>query len=273
MAWLWARVHTRANSRQAGDFGEKLGYFSRGFHLFTQALVKEISSRGGTIITDVAVETIKRNPKNNVIEVETPKKKYSFDKVVATVPTHVFSKLIEGNPEVTPKYLKQLDSIDYLGAALLIFSSKQSLSKYYWHNINDLAAPFLVFIQHTNLIPAQRYNNYNIYYVGAYIPHKHIYFDMHEQDLKNVWYDYLREMFPDFDRAEIKDEHMFRLRNAQHIVDTNYESKIPAYTSPVAGVYLSNFSQIFPEDRGTNYAVREGKKLAAMLIEKENANS
>jgi hypothetical protein len=32
-------------------------------------------------------------------------------------------------------------------------------------------------------------------------------------------------------------------------------------------VYLANFSQIFPEDRGTNYAVREGEKLAALMHE------
>jgi len=30
-------------------------------------------------------------------------------------------------------------------------------------------------------------------------------------------------------------------------------------------VYLANFSQIFPEDRGTNFAVREGNKVAELV--------
>jgi hypothetical protein len=30
-------------------------------------------------------------------------------------------------------------------------------------------------------------------------------------------------------------------------------------------VYLANFSQVFPEDRGTNFAVVEGEKIAARV--------
>jgi len=40
--------------------------------------------------------------------------------------------------------------------------------------------------------------------------------------------------------------------------------KFPDYKTPLPGVFLSNFSQIFPEDRGTNFAVREGEKIAAL---------
>jgi len=40
MAWLWARIHVRAQSREAG--GEKLGYFDGGFQVFTDALVSRL---------------------------------------------------------------------------------------------------------------------------------------------------------------------------------------------------------------------------------------
>jgi len=52
-------------------------------------------------------------------------------------------------------------------------------------------------------------------------------------------------------------------------VDTGYEEKIPDYKTPLPGVYLANFSQIFPEDRGTNFAVREGEKIAALARQTE----
>jgi hypothetical protein len=35
--------------------------------------------------------------------------------------------------------------------------------------------------------------------------------------------------------------------------------------TPCKNVYLSNFSQIFPMDRGTNYAVRDGKKVSQII--------
>jgi hypothetical protein len=72
-------------------------------------------------------------------------------------------------------------------------------------------------------------------------------------------------MFPEFDAARIGERHVFRFRAAQHIVGTDYEEKIPAYQTPLPGVYLANFSQIFPEDRGTNFAVREGLKIAGLV--------
>jgi hypothetical protein len=72
-------------------------------------------------------------------------------------------------------------------------------------------------------------------------------------------------MFPAFDAARLGERHVFRFRAAQHIVDTGYEEKIPDYKTPLPGVFLSNFSQIFPEDRGTNFAVREGEKIAALV--------
>jgi hypothetical protein len=41
--------------------------------------------------------------------------------------------------------------------------------------------------------------------------------------------------------------------------------KIPDYCTPVTWLSLANLSQIFPEDRGTNFAVREGIKVAGMI--------
>jgi hypothetical protein len=65
----------------------------------------------------------------------------------------------------------------------------------------------------------------------------------------------------------VTEQHVFKFRHVQHIVDTEYEAKIPGYRTPVPGLFLSNFSQIYPEDRGTNFAVREGKRVAALVME------
>ena len=59
-------------------------------------------------------------------------------------------------------------------------------------------------------------------------------------------------MFPDFDRDSVLEKKVFRFKDAQHIVDLGYEDKIPEYQTPCPEVYLCNFSQIYPMDRGTN---------------------
>ncbi len=263
MAWLWARVHIRAQSREPG--GEKLGYFDGGFQVFTDALIDKLHALGVEIKTGVEIESITNTPSGKVrITFENNTRK-TYDSCVATTPSHIFAKLIEKNKNIKPSYLKRLTSINYLGARLLIFSSDQNISPYYWHNINDLNLPFLVFIHHTKLINKKFYNGKYVYYIATYVPHSHELFTCDDKKLEKLWFSSLKQIFPNFNPSKIKEKHFFRFANAQHIVDNDYDKKRPDVKTPLKNVYLSNFSQIYPEDRGTNYAVREGEKIAALI--------
>lgn len=261
MAWLWARIHIRANSREKGDSGEKLGYFDGGFKVLTDTLVEACKSLGVTIRLQARIEHIDSSQKPFLM---IEGKKQFYDSIIATTPSHILAKLIEQEKpsQELQKYMQQLTSIDYLGAVLMVFSSDQDISPYYWHNINDIDKPFLVFIHHTRLVSKEFYGGKHVYYIGAYLPADSKLFGLDDQELSKLWLGELKKIFPEFSKEQISEKYIFRLRNAQHIVGTDYQSKIPKHETPLAGVFLSNFSQIFPEDRGTNYAVREGNKIA-----------
>lgn len=267
MAWLWARVHIRAQSRETG--GEKLGYFEGGFQVFTDALVAKLDERRVEIKTGIEISNIRNTPTKKVKIVFADGKSQQFDSCIATTPSHVFAKLVGGHPAVKDSYLKQLNSIKYLGARLLIFSSTQDISPYYWHNVNDLDLPFLVFIHHTRLIDKKFYGGKYIYYIATYVPHDHELFVSDDKKLEKLWFSSLKQVFPDFNEKKISEKHYFRFANAQHIVDAGYAKKIPAKKTPLPNVYLSNFSQIYPEDRGTNYAVRDGEAIAHLALGKK----
>jgi len=259
MAWFWARIHTRANSRSGGG-GEKLGYFRGGFQVITDALEKRLKAQGVQIRTGAFVEKLFPERKVAVIQGE----EVAYDQCLFTGPSPALAKLLPEQPAYQD-YARQLRSIDYLGAACLIFTSDQSLGDFYWVNVNEPDAPFLVFIQHTNLVDKATYGGRHVYYIGAYIAPDGKVFSLSDADLTQKWFDYLPRMFPHFDVKQVVERQVFRFRAAQHIVDTAYEQKIPAYQTPLPGVFLANFSQIFPEDRGTNFAVREGEKIAKLM--------
>jgi protoporphyrinogen oxidase len=262
MAWMWARLHTRANSKDKGDTKEKLGYFNGGFKIIVDELLRRLKKNGVEIKTNTQISDIRyQTSKVEILALD--EKILEFDKVIATVPSSVFAKLTEKS--ITKEYFKKLNSIKYLGAICMVFSSEQNIGNYYWNNINDANSPFVVFINHTKLIPKSRYNNKNIYYLGAYLPHEHRYFGMEQVEIEKEWFKYLKKIFPDFNETQIREKHLFKLRNAQHIVDLDYKNKIPDYETPLENVYLSNFSQIYPEDRGTNFAVREGNKISELI--------
>ncbi len=261
MSWLWRRIQIRAVSKDKGV--EMLGYFHGGFVAIIDAAAEKIRSFGGIIITNQGIDRIESDENGAGLVVNGERRIY--DAVIATVPSPAFAHLVAGNAGVTEDYLAKLKSIDYLGAVIMVFATDQEISSYFWHNINDSEIPFLVLLSTSALTGTQAFKGKHIYYIGAYVPAEHRYFSDSEAAIMNEWKTGLKKMFAHFDESKILEEKLFRFKDAQHIVGIDYIDKIPAYESPVKNVYLSNFSQIFPDDRGTNYAIEEGKKIAELV--------
>ncbi|MDO9065791.1 MAG: amine oxidase, partial [Chloroflexota bacterium] len=57
----------------------------------------------------------------------------------------------------------------------------------------------------------------------------------------------------------------FRDPAGQPVVTRGYSQIIPAYRTPISGLYLANTTQIYPEDRGMNYSVRLGQTIARVV--------
>lgn len=267
MAWLWARIHIRGNSKNKTLGGEKLGYMTGGFDLLTKGLKSEMDRNHVTTRLNTAVEKVTRNENGKKLALQISGLKEEFDRVLATVPSPVFAGLVSDEIKRDLWYFNQLSQIEYLGVVCAVFSSRQKINDYYWTSINDENAPFLVFINQTRLVDKSRYSGSFVYYLAAYVPHNHRYFGMDEHDLLRSWFAYLKILYPSFTEEEIIEKHLFRLKYAQHITDRNYPSRVPDYRCPISGMYLANFSQLFPEDRGINFAIREGKKVAKIILE------
>ena len=268
MSWLWGRVLQRVDSRDKAAGGEVLGYFKGGFRTVLDPLIESVRRNGGDIRLRAPVGALRHDPDTDEVVVTTPTGEERFDRVLVTVPSHVTAKMLAGYEAQDPVYFEKLNRIDYLDAAIQVFATRQKVSKYYWHNINSPNSPFVVFLGLTNLVGTEEFDGLNIFYIGDYVPREHRYMQMEEGDLKDLWYAKPKEIFPDFDRDQVVDDRVFRLRNAQHIVDIGFErEKLVPHETPCPGVFMCNFSQIYPMDRGTNYAVRDGNRMAKLITE------
>ena len=265
MAWLWTRIHVRQTSRKKGEQTERLGYFDGGFQVMVQRWVEELKNRGVTIHTNTAISAFGEENSKPTLTVGDQTKTY--DAVLAATPSNVFAKLANKHPAMTKSYSNQLTNIDYLGAVLLVFTTTKPITDTYWHQIHDVDAPFLVMLSLDSLIGTEKTNGKYIYYIGDYTQNESELMQKSNEDIKQQWFAAVKKLFPDFSEGIIDETHVFKFKNAQHIVDTTYEERIPNLKTPLPGFYLANFSQIFPEDRGTNYAVRDGLKVAKMISE------
>lgn len=253
MAWFWARIFSRTS---------KLGYFDGGYQLFFDRLSQEIITNSGKIYLNSPVTNIRSLPSKK-IELTVHKKKIIFDSVVATIPPSVFVK-------VTPQlqktsYGKKLALKEMISATTLNLLIKKSFMPYYWLNIADKKFPFLVIVEHTHLVPKEKYGKYSMLYIGNYLSHTDKRYTNSSKENLKLFLPYLKKINPQFTSSWIKEVNQFHGLYAQPIVDTNYYKTIPQVKTPVKNLYLSCMSQIYPFDRGTNYAIREGKKVAEII--------
>lgn len=244
MAWLWARVHHRTF---------KLGYLQGGFHRLYAALAGAITAHGGAIHFDKSVERIERAEGAVRVTCSDGAVEH-FDRLVVTTPPVELARAT-GTVDAGPQP-------EYLGATCFLLELRRSLIPYYWLNVNDATWPFLAVVEHTRMEEPAAYGGRHLVYVGNYVARDDRRFTADPQGLLDEYVPYLRRLRPDFGPDDVLDWHFSKAPFAQPVVTTAYRSTIPPHRTAVEGVYLASMAQVYPQDRGQNYAVAMGRRLA-----------
>jgi protoporphyrinogen oxidase len=163
-------------------------------------------------------------------------------------------------------YRAKLEGIDYYAALCVLVELDRQLSPFYWTNVADPDLPFLGLIEHTNFVEPERYDGRRFAYVANYLPRDHELLGLSLDDVLDRYEAGLRAINPAFERSWIKNAWIFREPAAQPIVTLGYGERIPPLETGVPNLILANTTQVYPEDRGTNYAVRIGGDAAATLL-------
>lgn len=262
--WLWNKLKLRGGSRgRAGQ--EMLAYYKGGFSALASQVTDAIGKFGGEIQLDTPVRSISSlgGQVNGLI---TSKGFIPARSVLLTVPLPLAADLVA--PIAQAGYAKSLRRIRYLSNICIVLELNRSLSSMYWLNVNDPSFPFVGVIEHTNFEPASTYGGKHIVYLSKYLPPSAELYRMSNDDAVEVAVDALTRMFPEFRRNTIEDAHVWRADYAQPVVERHYSRLIPDFNTPVRNLFLSSMAQVYPEDRGTNYAVRNGYQAAKAIAAK-----
>ena len=262
MVWFWGKIWLRTTSRQSPLEQEKLGYFNGSFQVMVDALVAACEAAGVDIRREGLSALEPQADGTWVARAESGDTE--VDVVLATVPSHIFKAIA---PPLPDGYVEQLDALDYESAVVAILELDRKLTDIYWLNIADPDLPFTGVIEHTNFISPQYYQGRRFVYLSKYMEHDHPYFTMSDDDIIGSYVPHLRRINPDFDPSWIRNTWVFRERAAQPIIPMRYSERIPSLRTPLANLYLANTTQIYPEDRGTNYSVRLGDDVASLILE------
>ena len=262
--WFWSKLKLRGGSRSARQ-AEELIYIRGGFARVAQALAERICAAGGEVLLRTPVEKIVvRN--GRVAGVVASGAERAHDAVVATVAPPLVAQLA---PDLPAGFASRLRAVRYLGVVCLVLALKRKLSETYWLNINEPGFPFVGVIEHTNIIPPEEYGGVHLAYVTKYMLPDDRLFALDGRALFEEYLPWLKRIFPDFEERSVCALYCWREKYAQPIVSVGYGELVPPQRTPIAGLFLCNMAQVYPQDRGTNYSVLFAKQVATMLSKEE----
>ncbi len=268
--WFWNKLKLRGGSRGRGG-EERLVYFKGGFIGLAEALADRIRSLGGRIELSAPVSNVE--PYGGKWRTVTAAGEVSSSRVIVTTALPLVADMVRG--WAPPSYVRSLERIRYLGNVCLILELDRSLSSTYWLNVNDPSFPFVGVIEHTNFEQATTYGGRHIVYLSKYLPTNDALYSMDADGFLEYSLPFLKIMFPSLDRNWVKKHHLWRSPWSQPIVEKCYSSLIPKEDAETEGLHICSMAQIYPEDRGTNYAIRAGRalgqRLASTFLPKDQA--
>ena len=252
LAWFWARIKART---------AKLGYYKGGFGQMADDIVEKLQAKGVVCKLDEKVVGLAKDQKG--LKVKSKKQEYRADKVIITTPPYQWQEWLPGLKKFYQKHFK---TKRFLGAQTLVLRLKKPfLGHTYWLNINQKNYPFLIVAEHTNFMDKKHYGNEHLVYVGNYLSINQPEWQESKEELMIKFWPFLTKINHDLKKADVIGVEKFQAAFAQPVVGVNYSKQIPPFATGVKGVYVANMFQVYPWDRGINYAVRLGKKVVSLI--------
>ena len=254
MAWMWARIKARTT---------RLGTFEGGFQKFADLFAEKLRALGVEIRLGVQVESIQQEQAQ--LAVRSGCRSELFDQVLVTTSPNLMAQMCPSLPE---SYLKGLLELKSMGAVVMTVALTQQLSRegYYWFNLpKEAGFPMLALVEHTNFVSPEHFGGDRIVYAGDYLELGHEYFALSDDELLERFIPAFQRINPAFSRAWVKKVWVTKTKYAQPVPLVDHSKNIPTIQTPLEGLFFASMSQVYPWDRGTNFAVEIGRRAAKLM--------
>ena len=259
--WMWKKLVLRGGTRNSSG-GEELVYFKGGFGRLTDALEMAITNAGGKVLYGVHVTGVVTDG-TLLLALQTDQGDIAGKRFLFTPAFPIIADLFaKAGPDA---WVASLRRVRYLANICLVLRLRQNLSTTYWLNVNDPGFPFVGVIEHTNFDTPQNYNGSHIVFLSKYLSTDDPIWQDSDSEYFAFAFAHLKRMFPHLDASGVTGYSVWRTPYGQHVTERGYSDYVPAHETPYENAWVATMAQIYPEDRGTNYAIRDGKNIAAIL--------
>jgi protoporphyrinogen oxidase len=263
-AWMWHRIWRVARSRRHPLEREVFGYLEHGTATLVDALVGWLAAQPNAVLrTGASVEPLM--VRDGVVgEVRSEGVAIPCDAVVSTVALPALGRLV---PDTGESYFARVRAVRYIGVVCMLVSLSRPFSENFWTNVNDPRISFNGIIEQTNLNRNLRVAGLNVVYIPFYLPTSEPRYLERDDALFAEYMGMLSVMNPRFSESWVKEWHVFRSPYAQPVFTTNFVALKPEHRTPVRGLYVTDSTQFYPEDRTISAAIEQGRRVAGMIDE------
>lgn len=262
-AWIWHRIWRVASSRRSMFEREMFGCLESGTATLVDPLVAWLRARPNVELrTGVRVRPIEVHD-GRVAEVHAGDARIRCDAVISTVALPILDRVV---PNQTDPYFQRVRQVKYIGLVCMLLSLRRPFSRNFWTNINDPRISFNGIIEQSTLNENLQRAGLNVVYVPFYLPTTEPRYRAADQDLFTEYTAMLKLMNPDFSESWVKEYHVFRTPHAQPVFTINFVDLMPNHRTPIRGLYVTDSTQFYPEDRTISQAIRQGRTAAAMIV-------
>lgn len=263
-AWIWHRIWRVAASRRSIFENESFGCLEYGTATLVDALLERLRRQPDADIRAGASPKPLVITDGSVREVVVEGGRISCDAVISTVALPILDELVPNRDEV---YFKAVRDVKYIGVVCAMLSLNRRFGRSFWTNINDPRISFNGIVEQSALNENLRERGLNILYVPYYLPTNEPRYSASDDALIGEYTSMLRIVNPAFRSEWIKEWRVFRAVHAQPIFSTNFSSVVPSQRTPLKGLFVTDSTQFYPEDRTISAAIEQGRKVANLAAD------
>ncbi len=240
--YIWSRLVRMKSTRGGASQKEEAGHLIGGYATLMKAMASKIKDAGGQIHLQTPVQEVVIQD-GRAVGIRINGEFRAYDAVVVTLQTPIFQRLIPGAPA---SYQEFLGKTLYIGIVCPLMVLDKPLTEYWTLNITYDRVPFTGVIETTAYIDPAYVGGHHLVYLPKYTAPGSPWQKKSDDEIRQIWLDNLKVMFPDFDQSAIRYFLIHRERFVEPLHPLNSTSLIPQVKTPVDGLYLSTTAQIYP---------------------------
>ncbi len=195
--------------------------------------------------------------KSEISEDQKSNNKNQFDKIILTCPSNIAAKIV---PQLTETEKAKLTNIKYQGIVCASVVLKKSLSNFYVTNITD-ETPFTGIIEMSALVDKKEFGGNALVYLPKYVAPDDELFDKSDAEIKEIFTNALEKMYPHFDKKDVVEFKISRVRQVFPIPTLDYSENVPDVKTSLENVFIINSAQITNGTLNVNETIQLAEKF------------